>query len=57
MKDVASNRKLLAMLLKKKGIEPAMAEDGLEALNYIKAHTDSTQIIFMDNTMPNMVIK
>lgn len=52
-----SNRKLLAMLLKQKGIQSVdFAEDGVKALNCIEskgpAHYD---IIFMDNTMPNMV--
>ena len=44
------------MLLKKKGISPKMAEDGLEAVSLAVAESlDNVQLIFMDNTMPNMV--
>lgn len=54
--DVSSNRKLLTLLLKKKGLEPKMAEDGLQALDIVKAQKmDFFDCIFMDNTMPRMV--
>ena len=45
------------MLLKKKGMVPDMAEDGVDCVCQVKAK-DSLgyyHIIFMDNTMPKMV--
>lgn len=44
------------MLLKKKGIDPQMAEDGVIAFDMVSSqHPDAFEVIFMDNTMPNMV--
>ncbi len=59
--DVLSNRKLLGMLLAKKGIQSIIqAEDGLVATKLVETSlkpesTITYDIIFMDNTMPNMV--
>ena len=55
--DVVSNRKLLALLLNKKGIHSiAFAEDGAVAVDRVSGQgIDGFEIIFMDNTMPNMV--
>jgi CheY-like chemotaxis protein len=54
--DVQSNRKLLAQLLSKKGLSVHLCEDGLQALEKVKSlPLNSFQVIFMDNTMPNMV--
>lgn len=52
-----SNRKLLTLLLRKKGINCEMAEDGLIAYELVKKRPleDTYDIIFLDNTMPNMV--
>ena len=56
--DVLSNRKMLATLVTKLGIECDMCVDGLDALNTVtkgKNDLDHYQIIFMDFTMPNLV--
>ncbi len=55
--DVMSNRKLLALLLQQKGIKPIdFAEDGVKAIDCIQSKGFSYyDLIFMDNTMPNMV--
>lgn len=52
--DVLSNRKMLMMLLKKKGIESKMAEDGVEAINILLKKENNFDLVFMDNMMPNM---
>ena len=53
--DVGSNRKLLAMLLSKRGFEVSMAEDGLDCLRVLNEFPpDHFDLVFMDNTMPNM---
>ena len=53
--DVSSNRKLLAMLLNKRGFEVSMAEDGVDCLRVLAMYpTNYFDIVFMDNTMPNM---
>lgn len=56
--DAVTNRKLLGMLLSKakmKSIE--YAEDGFVAYNLVKDNPNINyyDIIFLDNTMPNMV--
>jgi CheY-like chemotaxis protein len=43
------------MLLKKRGIDPSMAVDGVEALKIVLADVYRYDLIFMDNTMPHMV--
>jgi len=53
--DVSSNRKMLQHLLKSRDITSDMAEDGCIAYDAINAKKlDHYDIIFMDNTMPNM---
>ena len=54
---MSSNRKLLAMLLRKRCSNVVTAEDGVKALQAVKNSDDLNyfDIIFMDNTMPNMV--
>lgn len=53
--DAPSNRKFLAMLLKKKGVQTIyFAEDGVQALDMALSGSSDFDIIFMDNTMPNM---
>jgi len=53
--DAPSNRKFLAMLLKKKGVETIyFAEDGVQALDMALSGSSDFDIIFMDNTMPKM---
>ncbi|GAX87280.1 two-component system, chemotaxis family, response regulator CheY [Lebetimonas natsushimae] len=49
--DDATNRKLLATILKKGGYEPIEAENGLEALNKL---TPDIKIILLDLIMPLM---
>jgi CheY-like chemotaxis protein len=54
--DVLSNRKLLSLILSKRGISALTAEDGLECLDQVKElGIDYFDVIFMDNTMPKMV--
>lgn len=53
-----SNRKLLSMLLKRTGFGRVdCVEDGQAAVNYCRELSAEEQpgIIFMDNTMPNLV--
>lgn len=53
--DVPSNRKLLSLILSKRGISALTAEDGLECLDIVKERgIDHFDVIFMDNTMPKM---
>eukprot|EP01031_Cornospumella_fuschlensis_P026290 gene26290-31757_t len=53
--DVLSNRKLLAMLLVKKGIDVHFAESGKHCVDTVESlGLDFFDIIFMDNTMPIM---
>ena len=54
--DVLSNRKVLAAILRKKGVEADLCENGLECLEAVKNKGLSYyDIIFMDNQMPLMV--
>lgn len=53
--DVDSNRKLLVMLLKRKGITSHQANDGLLCLEYVDKNPNYFDVIFMDNMMPNMI--
>lgn len=56
LKDVSSNRKLLGMLLNKRGFSVYMAEDGVDCLRVLnESPPDSFDLVFMDNTMPNLV--
>ena len=51
-----SNRKLLAQLLAKKGLQVQLCEDGVAAVETVKTlPLDTFHVIFMDNTMPKMV--
>jgi CheY-like chemotaxis protein len=51
---ISSNRKMLQMLLKMKGIDAVLANDGIEALDIVKANIDVYKLIFMDNVMPRL---
>ena len=53
--DTESNRKMLAMVLSKKNIKSAFAEDGLKGVEAVRAHPGHFDIVFMDNTMPVLV--
>jgi CheY-like chemotaxis protein len=50
--DIATNRKLLAMLLENMGFAVAIAEDGQQAVD--KALVESFDLILMDMQMPNL---
>lgn len=54
--DVLSNRKLLALLLNKRGIHSiTFAADGVAGVETVKDKgIDAFDLIFMDNTMPHM---
>ena len=54
-KDAISNRKLLTIILSKRGISCDVVSDGTEAINIINANLDKYNIIFMDNLMSTMV--
>ena len=54
--DVESNRKILNLLLKKKGLQTEMADNGQKAVDIILQDMDKFQLILMDNIMPIMVI-
>eukprot|EP01041_Mallomonas_annulata_P014389 gene14389-30628_t len=49
-----SCRKLFGYLLKREGFSVDEAKDGLQALNSVQLHPSHYEVIFMDNTMPNM---
>ena len=54
--DVMSNRKLLSRLLQHKGVSTEEAKDGREAIAVVTSSCSASyNIIFMDNSMPNMV--
>ena len=56
--DTPSNSKMLSMLLRKRGVENDVAENGREAIDAIirtGGASSSYDIIFMDFTMPVMV--
>ena len=55
LSDVISNRKLLCRLLHINGYVTEQATDGEEALRMVGASPSAYDIVFMDNTMPNMV--
>ena len=51
--DVKSNRMLLSMLLRKRGIVADQADDGKTAIEIVSSHpADHYHVIFMDNLMP-----
>lgn len=50
VEDNASNRRLMAAMLKRWGVIPALAESGMQAFNMIKAQT--FDVVFMDVQMP-----
>eukprot|EP01041_Mallomonas_annulata_P000159 gene159-267_t len=52
--DMVSCRKLLGYLLRREGFCVYEASDGLQALNSVHLHPSHYEVIFMDNTMPNM---
>lgn len=56
--DVSMNRKLMGRLLERIGVRSLVyAEDGAVAFNAVisRGDLDHFKVIFMDNTMPNMV--
>ena len=53
---MSSNRKMLQLILKKKGLDPDLAVDGAEAVRAVQRNPNIYRIIFMDNMMPNMVL-
>ena len=53
--DAQSNRKLLAMLLKKKGVKSHEVDDGVQCLECVDKSPDYFDLIFMDNMMPHMI--
>ena len=55
MLDVVSNRKLLSMLLKSRGVTVEMAEDGQQAVEMVEKRPQDFDLIFMDCQMPVMV--
>ena len=52
--DADSNRKILIMLLTRKGIKCVGAEDGRIALDMVTADLERFKLVLMDNLMPNM---
>ena len=53
--DVLSNRKMLQLLLKKKGLDGDQAAHGQEAVELMRQHgLEHYDIIFMDSVMPVM---
>ena len=52
--DVASNCKILGMLLKRRGIKSDSAENGKVAVDMVTADLEKYHLIFMDNLMPQM---
>ena len=46
---------MLGMVLSKKNITSAFADNGLKGVEAVRAHPGHFDIIFMDNTMPVMV--
>eukprot|EP01041_Mallomonas_annulata_P011527 gene11527-24115_t len=52
--DMMSCRKLLGYLLKRENIKSDEASDGVEAVQAVRRNISRYQVIFMDNTMPNM---
>ena len=52
--DVMSNRKMLAMLLKKRGVEAMQVNNGQEALEMVSENPNAYKLILMDNLMPVM---
>lgn len=52
--DADSNRKMLEMILKKKGLLTNSKENGQEAVDLILEDLDAYKLIFMDNLMPVM---
>lgn len=55
MVDAESNRKMLLKLLRKRGVEATLAEDGAEAVEMVLASATPFHLILMDNLMPSMV--
>ncbi|RYY72954.1 response regulator [archaeon] len=54
--DVLSNRKMLEMILRKKGYVCDQCSDGNEAVNLVKVKgPDHFDVIFMDSVMPVLV--
>jgi len=52
--DVSATRKMLSMMLKVFNIICDTSSDGLECLQAVKDKNQDYDVIFMDNTMPNM---
>lgn len=54
VEDHPINRALVQSLLKKKGLEAAVAEDGVQALDYLRQAGPMPNVILCDVQMPNM---
>ena len=54
--DTPSNRKLLSMLLVNKGLKVQSCSSGEETLDLVCNKKKEFDIVFMDNTMPGLVI-
>jgi CheY-like chemotaxis protein len=52
---VASNRKMLQMLLKKLDVQSDTAADGQAAVDLVLGDLSKFRLVFMDNLMPLMV--
>jgi len=52
--DVSATRKMLSMMLKVFNIICDTSSDGVECVQAVKDHNQDYDVIFMDNTMPNM---
>jgi CheY-like chemotaxis protein len=52
--DSLANRKLLSMLLTRKGIKTEQADNGLTAVEMVRADLSLFSIVLMDNLMPVM---
>jgi CheY-like chemotaxis protein len=53
--DTPSNSKMLAMLLKSRGVDSKVVVNGQLAVDAVTANTQKYDMIFMDFTMPVMV--
>jgi len=54
--DGLDNQRLISMILKKKGVEVTLAEDGLEAIEYLESQGETSpfDIVLMDMQMPRL---
>lgn len=54
VEDNAVNQQVIAGLLKKQGVAPQIASDGVEALHVLTSERQVFDVVFMDCEMPNM---